>query len=167
MRPKYSLFEGKEVTGFIFLVSLQSLDYFYFFLFRSDIHLSAFQSDIFPTNVAQSNLFLHDRFFSFQQFCDVNNLMIEPLFFKESEGFGEDEQVYKITRQPFYYYFPFDSSIIQNKTLVIIFLLPYLLTSCNQNNHLFPPYLAQPFQYFAYLYPHFLKIFCLNVKTFP
>ena len=153
MRPKYSLFEGKEVTGFIFLVSLQSLDYFYFFLFRSDIHLSAFQSDIFPTNVAQSNLFLHDRFFSFQQFCDVNNLMIEPLFFKESEGFGEEGEVYKITRQPFYYYFPFDNTKQDSCYYIFTTLFTHIMQS------------KQPF-ISALSCPTF-PIFCLFIPTLP
>ena len=98
--------ESEKRTGLVFVFALKSSNYFYFFLFRCNLHISAFQSDIFPINSSQHDLFLHDKFFSFQQFCYMNDLIIEPLFFKESEDFDEDEQVYKITRQPFYYYFP-------------------------------------------------------------
>ena len=67
LKAKYSSFEGKEVTGLVFLLVFQRLDYFYFFLFRCNLHISAFQSDAFFTNVAQSNLYMID-FFLFNSF---------------------------------------------------------------------------------------------------
>jgi hypothetical protein len=106
LKAKYSSFEGKEVTGVVFLLVFQRLDYLYFFLFRCNLHISAFQSDAFFTNVAQSNL-----------------------FFKESEDFDEDEQVYKITKQPFFYYFPFDNEKQESCYYIFTTLFTHIMQS--------------------------------------
>ena len=83
-----------ENNGLVFLITIHYSDYFYFFLFRSELQIANFQSVSDPVNT----LYLSDRFFSFQKFCELNDLIIEPLLFKES---GE----------PIFYFFPFQKLI--------------------------------------------------------